>query len=50
MLLSNGYSVYTSYAKQAGLTQAQCWAHARREVVEAKDIEPAHALIYLYTQ
>ncbi len=43
VLLSDGYSVYTSYAKQVGLTHAQCWAHARREVFEASDIEPAHA-------
>ena len=43
VLLSDGYSVYSSYAKQIGLTHAQCWAHARREVYEAKDIEPAHA-------
>lgn len=43
VLLSDGYAVYTSYAKQVGLTHAQCWAHARREVFEAKDIEPAHA-------
>lgn len=25
------------------MTNAQCWAHARREVFEAKDIEPDHA-------
>lgn len=43
VLLSDGYSVYSSYAKQVGLTHAQCWAHARREVFEARDIEPAHA-------
>ena len=43
VLLSDGYAVYASYAKQAGLTHAQCWAHARREVFEAKDIEPEHA-------
>lgn len=43
VLLSDGYAVYASYAKQVGLTHAQCWAHARREVFEAKDIEPAHA-------
>lgn len=43
VLLSDGYVVYASYAKQVGLTHAQCWAHARREVFEAKDIEPAHA-------
>ncbi len=43
VLLSDGYAAYASYAKQVGLTHAQCWAHARREVYEAKDIEPAHA-------
>ena len=43
VLLSDGYAVYASYAKQVGLTHAQCWAHARREVSEARDIEPAHA-------
>ncbi len=37
------YSAYASYAKQVGLTHAQCWAHTRREVYEARDIEPAHA-------
>jgi transposase len=43
VLLSDGYAAYASYAKQVGLTHAQCWAHARREVFEARDIEPAHA-------
>ncbi len=43
MLLSDGYAAYASYAKQVGLTHAQCWAHARREVLEAKDVEPAPA-------
>lgn len=43
VLLSDGYCAYASYAKQVGLTHAQCWAHARREVYEAKDIEPALA-------
>lgn len=43
VLLSDGYPAYTSYARQVGLTHAQCWAHARRAVFEAKDIEPAHA-------
>lgn len=40
VLLSDGYSAYVSYAMQVGLTHANCWAHARREVFEAKDIEP----------
>ncbi|TAL89567.1 MAG: IS66 family transposase [Candidimonas sp.] len=43
VLLSDGYAAYASYAKQVGLTHAQCWAHARREVYEARDIEPAPA-------
>ena len=43
VLLSDGYAAYASYASQVGLTHAQCWAHARREVFEARDIEPAHA-------
>lgn len=43
VLLSDGYSAYASYARQVGLTHAQCWAHARREVFEARDIEPAPA-------
>ena len=43
VLISDGYAAYASYAQQVGLTHAQCWAHARREVFDAKDIEPAHA-------
>jgi transposase len=43
VLQTDGYAVYASYAKQVGLTHAQCWAHSRREVFEARDIEPEHA-------
>ncbi len=43
MLLSDGYAAYASDAKQVGLTHALCWTHARREVFEAKDIEPDYA-------
>lgn len=43
VLQTDGYAVYAQYAKKAGLTHAQCWAHSRRKVFEAKDIEPAHA-------
>ena len=43
VLQTDGYCVYEQYAKKTGLTHAQCWAHARREVYEARDIEPAHA-------
>lgn len=43
VLQTDGYAVYAQYAKKIGLTHAQCWAHSRRKVFEAKDIEPAHA-------
>jgi transposase len=43
VLQTDGYAVYAQYAKKTGLTHAQCWAHSRRKVFEAKDIEPAHA-------
>jgi hypothetical protein len=42
-LQTDGYTAYAQYAKKTGLTHAQCWAHARRKVFEAKDIEPQHA-------
>jgi len=40
VLLSDGYAAYRSYAEKTGITHARCWAHARREVFEAKNIEP----------
>lgn len=40
VLLSDGYGAYSAYAQKLGLTHAQCWAHARREIFEAKAIEP----------
>lgn len=43
VLVSDGYGAYEAYAKKVGLTHAQCWAHARREVFEARDVEPAAA-------
>lgn len=43
VLQSDGYSAYAQYAKKTGLTHAQCWAHARRKIFEAQDIEPRHA-------
>jgi transposase len=43
VLQTDGYAVYAQYAKLVGLTHAQCWAHSRRKVFEARDIEPAHA-------
>lgn len=41
VLQSDGYSAYVHYAKKTGITHAQCWAHARRKIFDAKDIEPA---------
>ena len=43
VLQTDGYTAYAQYAKKMGLTHAQCWAHARRKVFEAKDIEPGPA-------
>ena len=43
VLQTDGYQVYAAYAKKVGLTHAQCWAHSRRKVFEAKDIEPEPA-------
>ena len=38
VLQTDGYAAYAQYAKKTGLIHAQCWAHARRKVVEASDI------------
>jgi len=43
VLLSDGYQAYASYAKKVGVTNAQCWAHSRREFFEAKGAEPQAA-------
>jgi transposase len=41
VLLSDGYSVYESYANSVQDTvRAQCWSHARRRFVEAETVEP----------
>lgn len=47
VLLSDGYSAYSHYARKTGITHAQCWTHTRRLFFEAQKIEPeraAHAL------
>ncbi len=42
VLLTDGYAAYDSFAKnKTEITQAQCWAHARRYFVRAEAIEPA---------
>jgi hypothetical protein len=43
VLLSDGYEAYASYAKKAGVTNAQCWAHSRRAFFEAQGAEPQAA-------
>lgn len=40
VLLTDGYAVYASYAKQVGLIHAQCWSHSRRELFEAEAADP----------
>lgn len=40
VLLTDGYTAYEHYTKKTGLTHAQCWAHTRRHLFEAKDVEP----------
>jgi len=40
VLLSDGYGAYAHYAAKVGLTHALCWVHARRELLEAHDVEP----------
>jgi len=48
VLQSDGYSAYAHYAKKTGITHAQCWAHARRKIFDARDFEPAQADQALY--
>ena len=43
VLQSDGYSAYAHYAKKTGITHAQCWAHSRRKIYDARDIEPTYA-------
>lgn len=43
VLLTDGYTAYEHYTKKTGLTHAQCWAHTRRKLFEAKDVEPVAA-------
>ena len=41
VLLTDGYSAYDSFARnRPEITQAQCWAHARRYFIKAEKIEP----------
>ncbi len=41
-LVTDGYAAYDRYAERvSGLVHAQCWAHTRRNFVEAEPSEPA---------
>jgi transposase len=40
VLLSDGYAAYASYTQKVGVTHAECWSHARRELFEAQAMEP----------
>jgi len=40
VLVTDGYAAYERYAECTGITHAQCWAHTRRGVERAKDLEP----------
>jgi transposase len=39
VLLSDGYEAYAKYARQTGVTHAQCWVHCRRGFFEAQGAE-----------
>lgn len=42
VLLTDGYTVYERYAQRVnGLVHAQCWSHARRQFMDAAQVEPA---------
>ncbi|MBV8049288.1 MAG: IS66 family transposase [Paludibacterium sp.] len=43
VLLTDGYAAYAAYAKQNGVTHAQCWTHCRRGFFEAQEAEPEAA-------
>ena len=40
-LLSDGYAAYAAYAQRRGLVHAHCWAHSRRNYVDAEESDPA---------
>lgn len=43
VLQTDGYGAYAHYAKKTGITHAQCWAHSRRKIFEAQQMEPEPA-------
>lgn len=47
VVMCDGYAVYKSLAKTEGFTLAHCWAHVRREFIEAEASFPAEAKVVL---
>ncbi|MDR5876298.1 IS66 family transposase [Vreelandella gomseomensis] len=39
-LVTDGYEGYAEVVRRNGITQAGCWAHARRKFVEAQKVQP----------
>ncbi|QNU60813.1 IS66 family transposase [Vreelandella titanicae] len=39
-LITDGYEGYAEVVRRNGITQAGCWAHARRKFVEAQKVQP----------
>ena len=39
-LLSDGYAAHAAYAQRRGLVHARCWAHCRRNYVDAEESDP----------
>jgi transposase len=47
VLHTDGYAAYEAYARATRVTHAQCWAHARQELLEAEAADPERARIAL---
>jgi transposase len=43
VLLSDGYGAYDAFARKLGIANAQCWAHSRRGIFDARNAEPKAA-------
>ena len=40
VIVSDGYGAYKAYAEKTNTLNAQCWAHSRREFINAEETEP----------
>ena len=47
VLVTDGYVVYESKARDLGYVQAHCWSHARRKFIEAEASAPDEAAAFL---